>query len=163
MSFETSLTQDEFEEICSDIWSQMLAPIQDALQQAALTESDIEKVIVVGGSSRIPKVRSTLQDHFGKSKVHIAEQPEQAIAEGAAWLAFSRANPEKVLQLTFMGLGDPEARQLETSDYPAFLALPNPKFINTFFRFPRKSPRNAIPVTDMKLESCDSGRPFNII
>ena len=75
-----------------------------------MTIDALEKVVVVGGSTRIPKIRSTLKDYFGASKVYIAEQPEQSIAEGAAWLAFSRANPEKVLQLTFMGLGDPEAR-----------------------------------------------------
>ena len=63
-----------------------------------------------------------------------------------------------------MGLGDPEARQLETSDYPAFLAFPNPKFVNTFFRFPRKSPDDAIPVTDMKIAFMEQiGYPTDII
>ena len=54
----------------------MLEPIEATLLEAAKTIDDIEKVIVVGGSTRIPKVRSTLQDYFGKSKVHIHEFPE---------------------------------------------------------------------------------------
>lgn len=101
----------------------MMEPIQAALHQANLTKDGISQVIVVGGTTRIPKVRSDLIDYFGKSKVHIHEQPEQAIAEGAAWLAFSRANPNDVVQLTFMGLGDPEARELETGDYPAYMVF----------------------------------------
>ena len=152
MSFESELTRDEFEDICSDIWIRMLEPIQTSLEQAELTIDALEKVVVVGGSTRIPKIRSTLQDYFGKSKVHIAEQPEKSIAEGAAWLAFSRANPEKVLQLTFMGLGDPEARQLQTRDYPALMAFTDGiKFNATIIKVPRSSPFEAQGLFDQQI------------
>ena len=58
----------------------MLKPIQAAFEEANLTKEDIEQVVVVGGSTRIPKVRSILREYFGKEKVHIHEKPEQAVA-----------------------------------------------------------------------------------
>ena len=60
MSFESMLTRKDFEDICSDIWERMLKPIQTALDKADLTIDALEKVVVVGGSTRIPKVRSIL-------------------------------------------------------------------------------------------------------
>ena len=51
----------------------MLIPVKDALKEANLTKDDIEKVVVVGGSSRIPKVISTLEEEFGTEKVHAHE------------------------------------------------------------------------------------------
>ena len=79
-TFESNLTREEFEDICSDIWTRMLEPIQAAFEEANLTKEDIENVVVVGGSTRIPKVRSILKEYFGKEKVHIHQQPEQAVA-----------------------------------------------------------------------------------
>ena len=76
MSFNSDLTREVFEDICSDIWPKILEPIQAAIQLAGLTIEKIEQAIVTGGTSRIPKVRSTIEDYFGKSKVHICEQPE---------------------------------------------------------------------------------------
>ena len=57
MIFDGSIEKVEFEEICADIWVTMLEPIGAALDQASLTKDDISQIIVVGGSSRILKVR----------------------------------------------------------------------------------------------------------
>ena len=76
MSFEAELTIEKLEDLCSDIWPKILESIQAAIQLAGLTIEKISKAVVTGGTSRIKKVRSTIEDYFGKSKVHICEQPE---------------------------------------------------------------------------------------
>ena len=90
MSFESYLTRDEFNEICSEIWQDMLKPVEDAIADVQqfwqeFSIDKIDKVVVVGGSTRILKVRDTLKDYFGKDKVDIHPLPEEAIAQGAAW------------------------------------------------------------------------------
>ena len=69
--------------------------------------------------------------------MHIHEKPEQATAEGAAWYAFSRVNPDTATQLTLMGLNDPEKTVIDTSEYPALMVFPNEKFSNNFFKIQR--------------------------
>ena len=81
MSFESSLTREKFNEICSEIWQDMLVPVVDAIADVQnfwqeFSKDKIEKVVVVGGSTRIIKVRETLNDYFGEEKVYIHAFPE---------------------------------------------------------------------------------------
>ena len=79
----------------------MLVPVEDAIADVQqfwreFSIDKIDKVVVVGGSTRILKVRDILKEYFGKDKVYIHPFPEEAIAQGAAWYAFSRANKKMI-------------------------------------------------------------------
>ena len=75
-SFETILTREEFEEINSEIWTRMFEPVTEALKEANIELDQIDKAVVVGGSTRIPRVRQDLIKFFGKDKVHLHAMPE---------------------------------------------------------------------------------------
>lgn len=60
-----------------------LVPVKAVLQEAGVTKDDVDEVVLVGGSSRIPRVRSSLAAFFGKAP-NVSVNPEEAVAEGAA-------------------------------------------------------------------------------
>lgn len=81
----TTLTRAKFEAICDDIFKRAIAPAEDALKKAKITKSDIDDVILVGGSTRIPKVQEIVKNFFGKEP-NKSVNPDEAVACGAAIL-----------------------------------------------------------------------------
>lgn len=79
-----TLTRARFEELNHDLFLQTLGPVKDALKASGLTTDDVEQVILVGGSTRIPKIASLLSDYFGKPIVYQGMNPDEAVAQGAA-------------------------------------------------------------------------------
>jgi L1 cell adhesion molecule like protein len=78
-----TITRDKFDALCNDYFIKSLEPIKQALTDARLTAKDINDVVLIGGSTRIPKVRSLLEEMFpGKLKTNI--NPDEAVAYGAA-------------------------------------------------------------------------------
>jgi len=78
-----TITRDKFDTLCNNYFVRSLEPIKQALTDARLTPKDINDVVLIGGSTRIPKVRSLLEEMFpGKLKTNI--NPDEAVAYGAA-------------------------------------------------------------------------------
>ncbi len=77
------LTRAQFEKLTDDLVSRAMKPVKEALQQADLKPSDIDEVILVGGSTRIPKVVEEVEKFFGK-KASKNVNPDEVVAEGAA-------------------------------------------------------------------------------
>ncbi len=84
ISFCTKITQTKFEEICADLFARIMELVQKAISDSKQTKSDIEEVIVVGGSSRIPKIKKLLQNFFGDKNWSIPLNTDEAIAYGGA-------------------------------------------------------------------------------
>ena len=80
-----TLTRSNFERICDDIFKRAIAPAEDALKKAKINRSDIDDVILVGGSTRIPKVQEIVKNFFGKEP-NKSVNPDEAVACGAAIL-----------------------------------------------------------------------------
>lgn len=78
-----TLTRAKFEQICDDLFQRTVIPCQRALQDAHLGASDIDEVILVGGSSRIPKVQEIVKQFFGKEP-NKSVNPDEVVAVGAA-------------------------------------------------------------------------------
>lgn len=78
-----SLTRSTFESIADDIFKKAIAPAQKALDLAKVTKNDITNVILVGGSTRIPKVQELVKNFFGKEPDK-SVNPDEAVAMGAA-------------------------------------------------------------------------------
>jgi len=83
VNYETTLTRAKFEELTADLVEATLKPVRDALRDAKLTAKDIDKVILVGGSTRIPKVQEVVEKELGKTPSKEVN-PDEVVAMGAA-------------------------------------------------------------------------------
>ncbi|ODM88878.1 Heat shock 70 kDa protein [Orchesella cincta] len=73
-----------FEELCADLFRGTLEPVEKALRDAKMEKSQIHEVVLVGGSTRIPKVQKLLQDLFNGKELNKSINPDEAVAYGAA-------------------------------------------------------------------------------
>ncbi|XP_068210696.1 heat shock 70 kDa protein-like [Palaemon carinicauda] len=84
IDFYTTITRARFEELCSDLFRNTLAPVERALRDAKLDKHSIDDIVLVGGSTRIPKVQKMLQDFFNGKELNKSINPDEAVAYGAA-------------------------------------------------------------------------------
>merc|ERR1712062_363760 len=84
IDFYTSITRARFEELCSDLFKGTLEPVEKALRDAKMDKSSIHDIVLVGGSTRIPKVQKLLQDFFNGKELNKSINPDEAVAYGAA-------------------------------------------------------------------------------
>ena len=77
------LTRAKFESLCSDLFERTMGPVEQALKDAKLTPNQIDEVILVGGSTRIPKVQELVRNFFGKEPSK-GVNPDEVVAIGAA-------------------------------------------------------------------------------
>lgn len=78
------LTRARFEDLCMDLFKQCMDPVEEALMVAKLSKSQIDEVVLVGGSTRIPKVQEILSNYFNGKELCKSINPDEAIAYGAS-------------------------------------------------------------------------------
>jgi molecular chaperone DnaK len=79
----TKISRAKFESICSDVFERLLIPCKKAVADAGISKSEIDEVLLVGGSTRIPKVQTLVKDFFGKEP-NKSVNPDEVVAIGAA-------------------------------------------------------------------------------
>jgi len=84
IDYYTSITRARFEELCSDLFKGTLEPVEKALRDAKFDKSSINDIVLVGGSTRIPKIQKLLQDFFNGKELNKSINPDEAVAYGAA-------------------------------------------------------------------------------
>ncbi|XP_067935079.1 heat shock protein 70 B2-like [Watersipora subatra] len=84
IDFYTSITRARFEELCGDLFRGTLEPVEQALRDAKMSKGDIHEIVLVGGSTRIPKIQKLLQDFMGGKPLNRSINPDEAVAYGAA-------------------------------------------------------------------------------
>ena len=84
IDFYTKITRAKFEELCIDLFRSCLQPVEKALRDAKLEKSQIHEVVLVGGSTRIPKVQQLLEEFFSGKTLNKSINPDEAVAYGAA-------------------------------------------------------------------------------
>ncbi|XP_029049334.1 heat shock 70 kDa protein cognate 4-like [Osmia bicornis bicornis] len=84
IDFYTSITRARFEELCADLFRSTLEPVEKALRDAKMDKSQIHSIVLVGGSTRIPKIQKLLQDFFNGKELNKSINPDEAVAYGAA-------------------------------------------------------------------------------
>jgi len=84
IDFYTSITRARFEELCSDLFKNTLDPVEKALRDAKMDKASIDDIVLVGGSTRIPKIQKLLQDFFNGKELNKSINPDEAVAYGAA-------------------------------------------------------------------------------
>merc|ERR1712001_95020 len=84
IDFYTSITRARFEELCSDLFKGTLEPVEKAMRDAKMDKTSISDVVLVGGSTRIPKIQKLLTDFFNGKELNKSINPDEAVAYGAA-------------------------------------------------------------------------------
>merc|ERR1712236_23805 len=84
IDFYTSITRARFEELCADLFRGTMDPVEKAMRDAKMDKSSINDIVLVGGSTRIPKVQKLLQDFFHGKELNKSINPDEAVAYGAA-------------------------------------------------------------------------------
>merc|ERR1712134_235786 len=84
IDFYTSITRARFEELNADLFRGTLDPVEKALRDAKFDKSSINDVVLVGGSTRIPKIQKLLTDFFNGKELNKSINPDEAVAYGAA-------------------------------------------------------------------------------
>jgi len=84
IDFYSSISRARFEELCSDLFKGTLTPVEKALKGANLDKKMISEVVLVGGSTRIPKIQNLLSDFFNGKELNKSINPDEAVAYGAS-------------------------------------------------------------------------------
>ncbi|CAL4949409.1 unnamed protein product [Urochloa decumbens] len=84
VDFSEQLTRARFEELNNDLFRKTMVPVKKAMADAGLKKEDIDEIVLVGGSTRIPKVQQLLKDYFNGKEPNKGVNPDEAVAYGAA-------------------------------------------------------------------------------
>lgn len=82
--FSGTLTRAKFDSLCDGIFKDTIAPLDQVLKDAQMQTTDINEVVLVGGSTRIPKIQELLSQYFGGKELNKSINPDEAVAYGAA-------------------------------------------------------------------------------
>ncbi len=84
VDFYSKITRARFDELCTDLFRSCLEPVEKALRDSKLDKRRIDEVVLVGGSTRIPRIQKLLQDFFNGKELNKSINPDEAVAYGAA-------------------------------------------------------------------------------
>jgi len=84
IDFYTSITRARFEELCQDLFRSTMEPVEKVLRDAKMDKSSVSEIVLVGGSTRIPKIQKMVSDMFSGREPNRSINPDEAVAYGAA-------------------------------------------------------------------------------
>jgi len=84
IDFYTSITRARFEELCQDLFRSTMEPVERVLRDSKIDKSSVHEIVLVGGSTRIPKVQKLVSDFFNGKEPNKSINPDEAVAYGAA-------------------------------------------------------------------------------
>jgi len=84
IDFSESFTRARFEAINSDLFKNTLGPVKQVMKDSGLKKEDVDEVVLVGGSTRIPKIQELIKDYFEGKELNRGINPDEAVAYGAA-------------------------------------------------------------------------------
>ena len=84
LDFQATLTRAKFESLCEDLFKKCMGPVEQVLKDSKMGKGDIDEIVIVGGSSRIPRVQALLKEYFNGKELCQSIHPDEAIAYGAA-------------------------------------------------------------------------------
>ena len=84
VDYNVTISRAKFEELCMDLFRQTIEPVEKVLRDAKMDKSQIHEIVLVGGSTRIPKIKQLLSDFFNGKKLNESVNPDEAVAYGAA-------------------------------------------------------------------------------
>lgn len=134
IDFYATITRARFEELCMDLFLKCMEPVEKCLRDAKIDKSQVDEVVLVGGSTRISKIQQLLQDFFNGKELCKSINPDEAVAYGAAVQAaiLTGEGNEKVqdlllLDVTPLSLGLETAGGVMTTLIPRNTTIPTKK------------------------------------
>jgi L1 cell adhesion molecule like protein len=128
------ITRAKFEDLCSDFFQKTLLPLDQALKDANLSKTDIDEIVLVGGSTRIPKIQELLSNYFNGKELNKSVNPDEIVAigasiQGAILSGNSDENLDQLLLLdvTPLSLGVETAGSVMTILIPRNTTIPTKK------------------------------------
>merc|ERR1712159_738005 len=82
--YNTNISRAKFEELCMDLFRQCMPPVESVLKDAEIGKGQVHEVVLVGGSTRIPRIQKLLSDFFNGKQLNKSINPDEAVAYGAA-------------------------------------------------------------------------------
>ena len=84
IDFNSSITRARFENICDDLFRKTMSPVEQVLKDSKISKNDVHEIILVGGSTRIPRIQQLLKDFFNGKEPNKSINPDECVAYGAA-------------------------------------------------------------------------------
>jgi len=104
VDYSTTITRAKFESLCSDFFKRTMRPVEQALRDSGVSKSDVHEIILVGGSTRVPKIQSLLKEFFNGKELCKSVNPDECVAYGAAIQAaiLSGVKDEKIDEMIML-------------------------------------------------------------
>lgn len=152
IDYELRITRARFELLCNDIFKRIFNPIEKALKDAKTSKNQIDEIVLVGGTTRIPKIQNMLKEYFNKEPCK-GVNPDEAVAYGAAVQAAILSGEENddklneilLLDVIPLSLGIETSGKIMTTLIPRNTTIPYKK-TQTFSTFRDNQPACTISV-----------------